>query len=332
MNEISPGSQIELIKQRIEQAGKIALFCHIRPDGDALGSLIGFGWALEKAGKTVQFVCPDDLPPDGWLNPEFYDRTVDFVREPGTYDLSILLDISDIARAGDYFTRPGSPKPGVCIDHHISNTGLAEINWIDADAPATSYLVADLIPKLGLSLDSNIAGMLLSGILMDTIGFSTTNTNPEVLEMSAHLMRSGADLYRITQLVLKAHSFEVSKYWACGLSKLERDGQLIWTWLTDTDREKSGYPYKDDAHLIDHLIVTDSALAAIVFIPLDIETVKVSWRSKPGLDVSAVAQVFGGGGHVAAAGAEVRGTLSLVMERVLKETQMGIEKSCPDKA
>lgn len=321
---------LKSMKQKIDQAQNIAVFCHVRPDGDAIGSMTGFGWALENAGKSVQFVCPDELPPDGWLRPEELGRTVAYIREPGPYDLSILLDISDIERAGSYFSGVGSPKPDICIDHHISNDGIAELNWIDPDAPATASLVAGLLPRLGLAIDSDIASMLLSGIVMDTIGFSTSNTNPQVLEISAELMKSGADLYTITQKVLKAHSYEVSKYWARGLSKLNRDGQLVWTWFTEEDREQSGYFYKDDAHLIDHLISTDTALAAIIFIPTAPETVKVSWRAKPGLDVAVVARSFGGGGHLAAAGAEVKGILPDVMDAVLNETKREILRLHPN--
>lgn len=321
---------LNAVRQKIDQAQKIAVFCHVRPDGDAMGSLTGFGWALEKAGKTVQFVCPDELPPDGWLRPEALGRTAAYVREPGPYDLSILLDVSDIERAGPHFSGIGKPKPAICIDHHISNNGIAQLNWIDPDAPATASLIAGLLSRLGLEIDSDIASMLLSGIVMDTIGFSTSNTNPQVLEMSAQLMKAGADLYTITQKALKAHSYEVSRYWARGLSKLNREGQLVWTWFTEEDREQSGYFKKDDAHLIDHLISTDSALAAVIFIPAGPETVKVSWRAKPGLNVAAIAGLFGGGGHVAAAGAEVRGFLHDVMDAVLNETKREILRIHPD--
>lgn len=321
---------LNAIRQKIDQAQSIAVFCHVRPDGDAMGSLTGFGWALEKAGKTVQFVCPDELPPDGWLRPEALGRTVAYVREPEPYDLSILLDISDIERAGSHFSGKGKPKPDICIDHHITNNGLAQLNWIDPDAPAAAGMAADLLPRLGLEIDSDIASMLLSGIVMDTIGFSTSNTNPQVMEMSAQLMKAGADLYAITQKVLKAHSCEASRYWARGLSKLKSDGQLVWTWFTEEDREQSGYFYKDDARLIDHLITTDSALAALIFIPIGPEVVKVSWRAKPGLDVAAVAGLFGGGGHAAAAGAEIRGFLHDVMDTVINVTKREMERMHPD--
>lgn len=311
---------IEQIRKKIWNAQHIALFGHIRPDGDTLGALLGLGWALEDAGKHVQFICQDELPAFGWLTPEMVCRPTVISRTPAVFDCSILLDISSIDRAGAYFNTADAPHPDICIDHHISNPGIARLNWIEPEAPATSEIVARLLPWLDLTITPEIAQVLLSGMVMDTLGFSTSNTNAESLRTAALLMDHGADLYQITRKVLKAHSFEAGKLWAAGLARMDRSDGVVWTCLTLADRAAAGYTELDDASLIDYLAVTDQMQAALILSEQPNNRVKASWRSSPGVDVADVAASFGGGGHKQAAGADMPGILETVKKAVLERT------------
>ena len=315
------------IRKIIENAANIALFCHIRPDGDAIGSMLGLGWSLEEMGKKVQYVCPDELPVQGWLNPQTIGKNTRFVKAPEPYDCSVLLDVSTLSRAGYFFEQPDIGQPDICIDHHVSNSGDAKINLIDPSAPATAIIVAHLIEELNFPMNKEIAEALLSGIIMDTQGFSTSNTNPDSLRVTAKLMEQGADLYWGIQNILKAHSLEAAKYWHCGLSKLETRGKILWTVLTDTDRVHSGYTGRDDAGLIDYLASTEGFLATVLFNEQNDGRVKISWRSRPGVNVAAIAEEFGGGGHRQAAGADVNGPIEYVVERVLACTEKGVRSA-----
>ncbi len=309
------------IKARIDEAERIAVFGHVRPDGDAIGSVLGMGWALELAGKQVQFVSNDDLPRSGIFRIEDFVEKIPFVKEPGPFDCSILLDISDIRRAGDYFNREDSPIPDICIDHHVSNPGIAKINWVDPEAAATAILVARLIPHLGLQMNLPIATALLSGIISDTQTFSTRNTNPESLRISADLIEQGADLYDLILTVVKAHSFEAGKYWGYGLGKMQLADGVLWSTLTLEDQKKSGYEEDDDANLINFLSSTTNAAVSVLFIEMSASTVRVSWRALPGTDVSKIAEKFGGGGHVLASGATIFDSLDLAIPPVLEMTK-----------
>jgi len=316
---------LSAIRQCIQKSARIAIFCHIRPDGDTIGSVLGLGWALQSTGKKVQFISQDDIPSQDRLRFEDYVENSPFQKTPDPFDCSILLDVSDIQRAGDFFSKNGNRIPDICIDHHPSNPGLARINWIDSEKSATAIIVAKLIPLLGLSFDKKVSSALLSGILTDTQGFTTRNTDAETLQIASKMIGYEADLYEITQSVMMSHSYEAGKYWSFGLSRMQQDGKLLWSTLTSEDKEKSGYPGADDANLINYLSTTETIKIALLFVEQTPQSVKISWRGKPGVDVSTVAKKFGGGGHVLAAGATINQPLANVIQEVLAETKKAIQ-------
>jgi phosphoesterase RecJ-like protein len=207
------------------------------------------------------------------------------------------------------------------IDHHVTNLNFAKMNLVDTTAVATAEILVDRLPDWDLPLTRDVAAALLTGLITDTLGFRTSNMTPKALRVAANLMEAGAELPELYQRSLIDHSYEAMRFWAAGLSKLERDGQIVWTTLTMADRKESGYPGRDDADLINELSAISDAAISIVFVEQPNGAVKVSWRAQPNIDVSAVALKFGGGGHPSAAGAEVSGSLDDVRQRVLQETR-----------
>jgi phosphoesterase RecJ-like protein len=133
-------------------------------------------------------------------------------------------------------------------------------------------------------------------------------------------METGANLPELYRLGLVTKTFEAARYWGCGLGRLQREGGLLWTVLRLTDRQAVGYTGNDDADLVNMLGGVEGDLVVLLNEQKD-NRVKVSWRAKPGLDVSALALKFGGGGHPAAAGADISGAFETVLERVLAETR-----------
>jgi phosphoesterase RecJ-like protein len=135
-------------------------------------------------------------------------------------------------------------------------------------------------------------------------------------------MEAGAtNLSDLYQRALSRRSFEGVRYWGAGLSHIQRNGRMIWTSLSIADRQESGYAGNDDADLINILQNVDESTIAVIFVEQPNGKVKVSWRAQPGFDVSALALSFGGGGHAAAAGVEVVGTLDEVQDKILKATE-----------
>jgi phosphoesterase RecJ-like protein len=153
----------------------------------------------------------------------------------------------------------------------------------------------------------------------DTIGFRTSNTSPRVLRIAAQLMEMGADLADIYDRGLSRQTLNAARYWGIGLSRLEHNNGLVWATLRLEDRRQAAYPGRDDADLINFLTTIEDALVAVVLVEQSNQKTKVSWRSRPGLDVSRLAAQYGGGGHEQAAGAMVDGDLDSVTSKVVRE-------------
>jgi phosphoesterase RecJ-like protein len=309
------------IKERILAAKSILITSHIRPDGDAIGSSLGLALALLDVGKQVQVVLSDGLPasfehlPGGHLVQ---------TRAEGIFDLIICVDCSDLKRVGKALD--GYHSPDIVIDHHSTNAAFGTLNLIEPEAVATASVLMRLMRAWGLTITKSIADNLMTGLVTDTLGFRTANTTPESLHQAADLLEVGADMSTLYFLSLVRRTFPAAKYWGKGLSGLQRSDGIVWTSLTVADRNTSGYGGNDDADLINIISSIEDVDIAIIFVEQDETSTKVSWRGlKPGMDVARIACLFGGGGHKAAAGADISGNLDEVRARVLKASREALQ-------
>lgn len=307
---------INLARLHLLEANEIVITSHKRPDGDAIGSVVGLGTALMEAGKEVQMILEDGVP-SCFNHLVGSDRIKKSVK--GSFDLSIVLDCSDLQRVGSVFE--DSFVPTINIDHHVTNINFAEINIVKTKTPATAEILTQFIPRVGLSISKPTANALLTGIITDTLGFRTSNVHPETLRIVADLMEMGCDLPNLYEKALLNRSYKAARYWGAGLSTLQLENRLLWATLTQDDRKAIGYPGRDDADLINVLTSINDVDIALVFVEQPSGSVKVSWRSHKGFDVSRIALSFGGGGHKPAAGAEIQGDLEIVMADVLEATR-----------
>ena len=310
----------EKIQNRIKQAQRIGVTTHIRPDGDAIGSLLGFGLALIGSGKDVQMVLRDGLSQTfrHLEGSELIKKSFE-----GDCDLYVVLDCSDLKRTGGVLD---GKTVGLAVDHHITNENFAELNYVNPEAVATSAILAEKMPVWGLRITREIARALLTGIISDSIGFRTSNTTAKSLRLAANLMERGANITELYNKALLSRSYEATHYWGYALSRMQHEGTLVWTSLTLQDRIDSGYQGNDDADLINVLSSIDPLDIVVLFVEQKATLVKVSWRARAGLDISKLATSFGGGGHPAASGAEINGSLDEVQNLVLGATRIFLEQ------
>lgn len=312
--------QVAQAREELARAQSIMIVCHIRPDGDAIGSMLALGLALMAAGKTVQMISQDGVPgPHRRLSGSKLIRQ----RPEGPFDLTIAVDSSDFKRLGKSVQEILTPD--WVIDHHITNLQYGRLNLVDPKAAATSEILTQLLEALDLSITPTIASALLTGVVTDTIGFQTSNMTPKTLRTAASLMEKGADLVEIYRTALIQRPFAAVRYWAYGLAKLEMDDRLVWATLTTRDRQAAGYSGNDDADLVQILSSIEEADIAVLFTEQTGGNVKVSWRARPGIDVSQIALQFGGGGHPAASGAELPGSMEEVRALILPASKMLLE-------
>lgn len=312
------GETIEAeIKECLGAAQKVLIASHVRPDGDAIGSLIGLGLALQNAGKTVQMVLADGVP-----SSFCYLEGSDQVQKEADvdFDTFISVDCADFKRLGKPFQSLGTPD--INIDHHITNERFGKFNLIEGKAVATAAILTSYLPTWGYEITRPVAAALLTGIITDTLGFRTSNMTPEALRQSATLMETGVDMPDLYMRGLVRRSFSAARYWGAGLSKLESSDGIVWSTLLLEDRKASGYGGNDDADLINMISAIDDHKVGMIFVEQHDNHVKISWRAlEQGVDVSPVATHFGGGGHAAAAGADIPGVMSEIQPLVLKITK-----------
>lgn len=308
---------IGAIKERLDRSNNILIASHIRPDGDAIGSLLGLGLALIDRGKSVKMVLVDGAP----ASFSHLEGSELIVREPsGEHDTFITVDCADFKRTGKAFAPLG--QPDINIDHHKTNENFGKLNLIEPEEVATSAILANHLPAWGLKITRPVADALLTGIITDTLGFRTSNTNPSALRLCAMLMETGSNMPDLYMHSLVKKSFPAARYWGAGLSRLEQENGIVWGTLTLEDRKRAGYGGNDDADLINLISSIHGNKVGMIFVEQSDHHVKISWRAlEEGVDVSPVAKQFGGGGHAAAAGADVPGDLNTVQPFVLKTTR-----------
>ena len=308
---------IGAIKSRLETGERILITSHVRPDGDAVGSLLGMGLALQNAGRNVQMVLADGVS-SSFRHLQGSEKIKTKIE--GTFDTFITVDCADFKRTGKHFETLGPPD--INIDHHVTNEKFGKLNLIEGAEVATSAILTNYLPVWGYTITKPMAAALLTGIITDTLGFRTSNVTPEALRQVATLMETGVDMPDLYMRGLVRRSFESARYWGGGLSKLERKDGIVLGTLTIEDRKAAGYSGNDDADLINVISAIDGFKVGMIFVEQPKDRVKISWRAiAPGIDVSQVAQQFGGGGHAAAAGADVEGALEDIKKIVINRTK-----------
>ncbi len=295
---------------------------HVRPDGDALGSQLAMGLSLSALGKEVTIWNEDgllekyDFLPGG-------ERLTKPTTEPREFDVALALDTATQMRLGTPLQAVKSAKTWINIDHHPSNPRYGDLVHIDSDAPATGQILFELLTATQLPMSPEIAENLFAAISTDTGSFQYSNTTARTFEIGAELVRGGVNVGRISQQLYESHPrrrIELLRD-LLGTLRFEADGQIACFSLSLETAKRLGVLPEDNEGLIDHIRAIQGVVVAIFFEELPDGKVRLSMRSKdPAKDVCAICAEFGGGGHVLAAGARIRGTLHEVEEKVLEAT------------
>lgn len=288
----------------INEADSLALACHIGPDGDALGSMLGLGLAARRRGKKVvaSFGSPFDVPANlRFLPSDLLVAPSDFPEEPETM---IVFDAGSPDRLGELGSNAGKARILIVVDHHMTNEGFGDISLVDSAAAATGEIVYELLGLLGWEIDPDIAMCLHTALVTDTGRFTYSNTTPETLRIAATLLEAGAQPSEIGRHVYEETPFGYLKVSSAALSRaaLDEERAVVTSVVTDEDLRQAGIGWGDIDGLIDTLRLAEEAdVAALAKVYHD-GRVKVSLRSRGATDVGSLAAKMGGGGHRLAAG------------------------------
>lgn len=316
-------------RQAIEGAQRILVVTHVGPDGDALGSLTAVGLALSRLGKDVTLACESDMP-NRFDYLSMIDRVVKRPNSRARFDLLVALDCGDEQRMGNVYTNLPAPKPFIVnIDHHITNTYFGGLNWV-ADCPSTAEMIYHLFTDLGWEIDSAVAMSLLTGVVTDTLGFRTPNVTPTTLRVASALMEAGADLPLITMQTLNLKPLSTLRLWQIGLNQMQIEDGLMWTTITNRDREMIGYRNDSSSGLVNLLADVNRVAIGVVLMEMEDGTIRVGFRSRPPYDVAQLAQSLGGGGHPQAAGCTMEGPLAKAEAQIIELCKQAISQQSPE--
>jgi phosphoesterase RecJ-like protein len=303
------------IKKAIERSASIVLISHIQPDGDTLGSGFALFRMLKKMGKSPRLCCDGDMPER--YAPLFPPGILE---EPGACEnaggLVIAVDCADTARLGKCHKVFKRAAETVNIDHHITNEGFAHINYI-AEASSVGEIIFELIRLCDVSLDADMAKYLYIAMSTDTGNFTYSNTGRKCLAYVSELVEL-FDLRETADVLFRRRSLLATQLIGRAISRLEihDGGRIASVTLLDSDMKEFGATGADCENIVDFAREIEETLVAVFFRELP-NGVKISFRSKGSIDVGAVAALYGGGGHVNAAGCCANGQLQDVKKAVI---------------
>ncbi|MFC5907422.1 DHH family phosphoesterase [Streptacidiphilus monticola] len=300
----------ELLVRALRAAGSVDLVAHVVPDGDALGSALAVGLALRSLGTEVRVSFGDDpqVVPASLAFLPGQELIVPAAEVPEQPELMVTFDVADPRRLGLLQHKAEHARMLVVIDHHASNTGFGSLRIIDPAAPATAVLVDELLRRLDVPLDADLAACLYAGLATDTGSFKYAATTPETHELAARLLATGIRHDLISRQLWDSQSFGYLKVLAAALDRAELEpaaagGQgLVWTWVPWADLAAHAVPPEEIEGLIDVVRKAAEAEVALVLKQDPDGSLRGSCRAKGGVDVARVCARLGGGGHSYAAG------------------------------
>jgi len=313
----------------LREHNKFAVLSHVRPDGDALGSTLALALSLKGLGKEVRA-----WNEEGMLEKYNFLAQAELLTqppsEPEDFDVVVALDTAVQNRLGTTTSAVRHAKLWINIDHHPSNPRYGDLVYIDPTAPATGQILFEFLTNQNFPITPEIAENLYAAISTDTGSFQYPNTTVRTFEIAAELVRCGVEVGRISQLLYEnfpRRRIELLRE-LLGTMQFGCDGKLAWFCLSKAAALALGVIPEDNEGLIDHLRAIRGVIVAIFFEELPDGKVRVSMRSKnEAVDVCAICTQFGGGGHVLAAGARVRGTLAEVEKKIVEQACAAIERN-----
>jgi len=304
---------LDRVLREIRARHRFVVTSHARPDGDGIGSALACGQILRVMGKDAEVVTHDGVPRI-YQNLPFADRAIQADTVPPN-DAVVLLECDSIKRT---LLEGLDHCFLINIDHHVSGREFAHINWIDSNVMATAELVYRLARLACVPVDADIATCLYTALMTDTGSFMFEGTNEHTFTVARELVLAGADPASCARHIYFGHSTAKMRLLGAALSNLHREGPLAWIWVTQEQMERFGAREEDCEGLVNYALSIGDAQVAIFFRELPDQRYRISLRSKGEINVSTVAEYFGGGGHKCASGCSLDGPLAIAVAKVVE--------------
>jgi len=324
-----PAQSLAEIASALRSAQRIAIAAHVRPDGDAVGSVMGLALSLRAMGKTVHALLEDGVP----SNLTFLPETATVLQPPYAaldIDCAVALDTATHERVGEATKAALGVAPLLInIDHHGTNPGYGHLNHVDSDQPAVGQIVYELLKEGDFPLTDAVLQHLFTAISTDTGSFQFSCTTARSHEIAAEMMRAGLDTAHLAKMLYQTYPARRLSLMRAMLNEMQfrAEGRVVSWNLTQKLMNEVQMESGDTEGIIDTLRMIDSVVSAVIFEELPDGKIRVSSRSKDArLDVSAVCAQFGGGGHRMAAGARMKGPIEAAAETFLNALEHEVRR------
>jgi phosphoesterase RecJ-like protein len=321
-------SQVDQLKELCERHHEILVLGHKDADGDTLGCSLAFAEALRAHGRRVFVVIPPPVSQKYSWMPGF-ERILERPPADAEPHLALFFDAGNMERSGSAVDHITDHATIVNVDHHPSNTRFGDVNIIDPEASAVGQMVLDMLEHFGWEVTPTMATNLYTALMTDTGGFRHENTTQRALRDAWRLAALGADPSAIATMVYKSRPLTTVKLSGLSIAgmQVEMGGRLAWAKVTRRMLREAGAAMSESEDIIDTLNSLAGLDVAIIFKEVQAELTKISIRSRGAVDAAALCAHFGGGGHLRAAGAEVRLRLDDAIPAVLAVAREAIEAS-----
>lgn len=310
---------LDNILEEINKAEKIVIITHENPDGDAIGSSLAMKLALKQLGKDADVIIPE------------FPKTFEFL--PGInevkkesniekYDLAIALDCASIKLLNGFTKYFDNATVKVAIDHHSSNTMFADYNYVDQDAPACAQLLLVVFSYFNINVTKDIGTCILAGIITDTGGFRYEGVTADTFRFVAELCEKGIKVTQVYSQVYASKTRAKFELHRIALNRLEflEDGKIAFTYVTKADEEQVEAKNGDYDGIVENGRDVEGVEVSVFLRETD-KGIKVSLRSKNYVNASEVAMMFGGGGHLRAAGCNIQGTIDQAKNQIINRVK-----------
>lgn len=307
------------LDEKLKGMKSIGISGHVRPDGDCVGSTLAVYNYISTYYPEIKVEIFLESIPDVFLFMKNADKIQHEFQEDKSFDLFIVLDCGDERRLGSFAKYYRLAKHTLCIDHHVSNQAFAEENYIIPDASSTCELVFHTLDVDKITKE--IAECLYTGMVHDTGVFQYSCTSAQTMNNAGILMEKGIDYSKIVTDTFYLKTYDQNRIlgYALWKSKLYLDGKVVLTYLTKENLEEFHCTPKELDGIVNQLRVTKGTEVAVFLYESEDGSYKASFRVNGELNVAEIAESFGGGGHVKAAGCNIYGEIEDVIERILVE-------------
>lgn len=319
--------QLEAALAFMREGDDFLVVSHVQPDGDAISSTTVVGWLLKQLGKTAVLINESELPSRLDYLQSFDDIIVYREAKPArSFNYVIAVDCADFYRIGDVSALFGADVKLLNIDHHPTNNGFGAVNVIRADAAATVEILHDIIEQAGLAFDKECATAIYTGLLTDTGGFRYSNTSPRVMEIASYMLAQGVSGHQLADHLLEKMTMPKLKLLQRSLNSLTftSDQKIGWLYIGKNDMTETGAVPEDIEGIVNYALNIDGVEVGILFKETEDGSIKASLRSAGKADVAAIAQSFGGGGHVRAAGCRLNSPLPASVELLVEAVRKAL--------